>query len=149
MLSVNILYNLTLKLKLSHVPYGSTLILECNFFPLDIGKSRDKSVSQVNNAPYSCCERKETSAAWEVSVPFQLSPNTFAVKVLARHRLQTPKTVFGFKVLTTTALASHLTALTANFSQAPFSTQEPSTFIFLPGSPYGNAFLRQKVRINL
>lgn len=31
LLSVNILYNLTLKVKLNHVPYGSTLILECNF----------------------------------------------------------------------------------------------------------------------
>lgn len=82
-------------------------------------------------------------------MPFQPSPDTFAVEVLARQGLQTPKTVFGFKVLTTTALASHLTALTANSSQAPFSTQEPPTFISLLGSPYGKAVPRQRVRINL
>ena len=116
---MSILYSLTLKLKLSHVPYGSPLVLKCNFFPLDIGKHRDKSVSQVNNVPYRSCVHKEMSTAWEVSVPFQPSPDTFAVGVLARQGLQT-QSLFGFKVLTTMALASHLAVLTANSPEAPF-----------------------------
>lgn len=46
------------------------------------------------------------------------SPNTFAVEVLAGQGLQAQET--GFKVLTTMALASHLTVLTANSPPGPF-----------------------------
>lgn len=57
--------------------------------------------------------------------PFQLSCNIFAVKkVSARQALQIQKTESGLKFLTTMALASHLTVLSANSPQPPFFTQE-------------------------
>lgn len=65
--------------------------------------------------------------------PFQLSCNIFAVKVSARQVLQTQKTEFGLKALTSMALASHPTILSANSPQAPFFTEEPSPFTGSPG----------------
>lgn len=95
-------------------------------FPLDTGEKKRRRVSLklTTYCTVAVCLKKWLQPG-KSQGPFQLSCNTFAVKkVSARQALQIQKTESGLKVLTTMALASHLTVLSANSPQPPFFTQE-------------------------